>query len=56
MNFENTYSTLHYTNQYFHIFVYIIIISKYCSYIYIVYSNVSISFYWVYNFAFAVFR
>ena len=43
MDFENTYLTLHYTNQDVHIFCifsYII-----CSYIYIVYSNFLISFY-----------
>ena len=42
MNFGNTYLTLHYTNQDVHIFVYNIIISKYCSYIYVVYSNLLI--------------
>ena len=31
MNFENTYLTLHYTNQDVHIFVYNIIITKYWS-------------------------
>ena len=40
MSFENTFLTLHYTNQDVHIFVYNIIISKYYSYIYILYMQI----------------